>query len=281
MSKTQKNKAIFFAAGLAAVVLALSLVLAGCPVDSGQTVATRSITLSGQVYTLDLDTGEYVNFHGNRRVSTLVLMDDRIADIGGQGNIDGGQLHFTIGTPRYMVGVETLFEGYEYMYRDFKIYPPDAMGVMLLGLVTTSDGYDGWLDRSNLEVDGNVSTLDEVYYIYVDRDTTITGRGMTIVYQSDYGTWQTMTINININLRTGWNVMHVSQTTTITEIGGLVVGSETVMLSANDPEWARWKLFEIEDNISGTRMSPSIRRPGMPFRQFTTPGRQRFAPLPY
>jgi len=241
-------------------MLALAPILTGCPVDALPAVAVRNITLSGQVHVLDPDTGEYVDFHGDRQVSTLVLLDNMIADIGGQGSIDGGRLHFTIGTPRHMVGIETLFEGYEYMYRDFDIYPPDARGVMLLGLVTTGDGYDGWLDRSNLEVDGNVSTLDEVYYIYVDRDTTITGRGMTVVYQSDYGTWQTMTININIALKAGWNVMHTSHVTTIIGSDDLAVGSETVTLAAGDPDWVKWGLWEIGDDAMDAHVGPSTRR---------------------
>ena len=325
MSKTQKNKGAFFAAWLAAVVLALSLVLAGCPTNV-EIERSRPITLSGQVYVWvsseDSDgnteewvwdddlggykpvqaprshMGEYRTFDGNRQVfargwaatqvrvhvpgtGIVYVWELDLVNLEEEGYIEGGGLYFSIGTPETMGDIVGLFDGYDYSYDNFTISPSNARGIILRDLQTAGDGFSGWLSKSSLDEGASTSTLDEVYYIYVDRNVRITGQGRAIEIQGDDSTWTLETKGINISLRTGWNVMHVSQTTTITEIGGLVVGSETVMLSANDPEWARWKLFEIEDNISGTRMSPSIRRPGMPFRQFTTPGRQRFAPLPY
>jgi len=324
MSKTQKNKGAFFAAGLAAVVLAFSPVLTGCPtggsgprdeiIEESSHPLGPVMTLTGQVYVPDpdsgADTGEWVwdpdtgvyrwepgsgkkMFYGNRQVFALgwgarrVIVEGMLEwelfliDLGAGGHIEGGGLHFSVGTPETMGYIAGLFDGYDYIYRNFTISPSNARGIILRNLQTTGGGFSGWLGKSSLDEGVSTSTLDEVYYIYVDRDVRITGRGRVFNSQGDGSRWTLETKGINISLKTGWNVMHVSQTTTITESGGLVVGSETVRLSANDPEWVRWKLFEIEDNISGTRLEPSIRRPGMPFRQFTMPGRQRFAPLPY
>ncbi|MCL2193440.1 MAG: hypothetical protein FWB78_08605 [Treponema sp.] len=218
------------------------------------------MTLSGQVYAMVPDAK--MEFDGNRQASAIALLGQGIYDLGGEGGIYDGQLNFTIGRPLQaptLWGITTLFEGFDDIYRDFTIYPDNARAAALLGLTTVGEGFSGWLERINLEKDENTSTLDEVNFIYVDRDVTITARGMTQVFEYEYTVWRIMTVNLNINLESGWNVLHTSHTTTITEIDDLVIGSETVSLSATDPDWVKWTLQEIEDDTDELHSSLSRR----------------------
>jgi len=255
----RKHTNTSFVAGALAAVLVLVSLLAGCPADASPGVAVRSIILSGQIHTLNQDIGEYVNFYGDREVfdyAPLVDSTFRISRLGGEGSIDGGRLSFSIGTPLDMVRVRYLFPGYHDMYSNFEISPANARGVILYGLTTVDYGLIGWLERLSIDLDidedGETFIRDEVFYIYVDRNVTITGKGRTF---EGVGT-----TSINIGLETGWNVIHIRNEATRTEDAF----SEIFSMTAADPDWVRWVLQEVEDDILDTRTSPLMRRPGMP-----------------
>jgi len=275
-----------------AVILAFAfaamLVLAGCPMDSDPG-PERDIymTLSGQVYVwvpgMDsdgdtgewvwdeelgeyrwvrdsgsgsgLDMGEYREFDGNRGVFSIDLRNEGPRH-SWEGFIGGGWLSFTIGTPPRLravgTGFDMLFDGYHYTYTDFTISPGNAMGAVLRCLITEGGGFSGRIERVKHVVDGDTSTLDEVSYIYVDRDVTVTGRGHTITYPGFTSTME----DINLRLRAGWNVIHVRAVTTETEDGHSVTTSRSVY----DPDWVRWTLWEQEDDTGVESFRHSSRR---------------------
>jgi len=284
----QKNKHTPIAWGIPAVALAAVLVLLGCPMDPGNgNDHERNIymTLSGQVYVwvpgagsdrdagewvwdeelgeytwlVDPDSGsdmgEYKEFDGNRGVLSIDLQGEGLYH-SWEGFIGGGWLSFTLGTPPRLravgTGFDMLFDGYHYTYTDFTISPGNARGAVLRGLITEGGGFSGWVDRVNLTVDGATSTLDEVSYIYVDRDVTVTGRGYTITQPGFTSTME----DINLRLRAGWNVVHVRAVTTETED----LHSVTTSRSVYDPDWVRWTLWEQEDAARGGNLGLSSRR---------------------
>ena len=266
-----KNRKTFFVPA----VLTLALSLAGCPTNAAPPPVTiPPMTIVGQVYVLaqdaDGENGEFRAFDGDRQVQAQALIGEGVYYLGGAGAISGGRLSFTIGRPSPTPQVAnlwcmgTLFEGYDDVYRDFTVYPDDARGAVLLGLLTAGDGFMGWMNRYNLDIDGNTSTLDEVYFLYVDRDVTVTGRGVTDVFEGDFGVWRITTTGINIRLNAGWNVMHRSHATTITETGDMVIGSETVTLSAGDPHWVRWIKWEGEVDMDELGSRVLRQRPSPP-----------------
>ena len=284
-----------------ATVLALMLVLTGCPVGGGTTpIPELTIALGGKVYSwyADADGGDagewvwwerwnpetreyergyewvpgpdsavggYVRFNGRRNLSSFSLHPGMVLyDLGGEGSISDGLLNFNIGRPRRMWGLGTLsgmiFEGYQSAYRDFAVYPAYTRGAVMYGLTTAGDGFSGWVYRTNHEEYDNTSIVDDVFFLYADRNATLTGRGMTLVNQSDESVWKVTTMNVNIALNAGWNVLHRSHTTTIADVDGLLVGSETVTLSASDPGWVNWILREEEGDAGLFERRPRIAR---------------------
>ena len=289
-----KNKNAIRAAGIpaAAFAVALALTLAGCPMGTGFVERGSSaplgeiLRLGGQVYLLAApgDTGggkwvwdyhaeaykwvpdsaagsptaEYTAFDGNRGIFSRELQTGRQGDYNWEGFIGGGRLFFAIGTPPRLSVVGTdrymLFEGYHYTYDDFTISPRNARGAVLRGLDTEGDGFSGRLVRQNLDAGGGTSVLDEVYYIYVDQNVAVSGRGHTV---SDAG-YAVRLEDINIRLEKGWNVMHVRSVAVETEDGFF----ETISITAADPYWVRWKLWEIKDGIpeNGETEASDLRR---------------------
>jgi len=248
--------------GILVVAVAFVLTLTGCPRDDPQppvdpgTSAPQSrapfgttMTLTGQVDVWDPYAEEYRRFYGDREVGPAWSPLGR--SIGGEGIIDGGQLHFIIATPSHLTNIGSLFEGYDDIYSGFTIYPYNARAVTFYIMETEGDGHSGRLQRLNSDVreteDRLTSTLDEVYYIYVDRNVSIIGRGRSAT-SSGFVDNQPFSYawrfdDINIALVAGWNAIHLSSVTTI-EDGHL---SQIGSMVAYDPGWVRWGLWEQED----------------------------------
>ncbi|MCL2190837.1 MAG: hypothetical protein FWB79_02490 [Treponema sp.] len=274
MSCLRKNKA-------APLGLAVALALAGCcmgspaPDEPGVTEPgvpeSRSplgatMTLAGQVWVpgdgevrnvhgeYEWD-GEHVEFDGTRSVSLLFFDGNRLVDLGGVGNIADGRLNFNIGTPGVLVSIGFLFDSYGDTYDDFTIYPRTARAVLFHGMETDGDDRVGWIQRLHSVVQGTAETrltsvLDEVFYVYVDRDVRISGTG-----RSDSGAGHAFSNyawsfgDLNIVLEAGWNVMHVRAETTIEGSHH----STAVTMAAYDPGWVRWGLHEMSREASVAR----------------------------
>jgi len=263
------NRHIPFPPGILAAVLVFVPILTGCPFDPPPATIRSSsplglpMVLSGPVYIWDEATESYTGFRGSRTVSPGWPGDDADEDtddgtgddIGTIGEIADGHLRFTVGSPPAgeLMDVRLLFEGYGDIYEGFAIRPANTTGsravrgIRLHGLETAGDGMQGWVNRLNAEVlesdsipGRTYSILDEVYYIYVDWDVIITGSGLS--GGEDGFAWNFE--NISIKLEAGWNVMHVRSVETVTEYSF----SQNVSITAADPAWVKWQMWEFENN---------------------------------
>ena len=264
--------------GILVVAAVFALILTACP--SGGTAPpdpgtnapqSRSplgttMTLTGQVDAWEQYAEEYRRFYGDRYVGPA--WSPLSFSIGGEGAINGGQLNFVITSPSpgHLRHIGFLFENYDDIYRGFTISPNNARAISFYIMETEGDGRAGRLQRLSSDVHETekklTSILDEVYYIYVDRDVTIIGRGrsdansgfvdgrpFSYVWRFD---------DINIVLEAGWNIMHKRSVTTIEGSHLSQIGS----MAAYDPDWVRWGLWEDDVVLLGS----SAHRPDMRLR---------------
>jgi|GEM_PF-1526949 len=254
----RKNKN---ALGILAVAVTFVLALTGCPrldpppTDPGTSAPEsrapfgETMVLTGQVYAWDPDAEEYWRFDGDRDVGPAWAPLGR--DIGGEGTINGGQLHFIIATPSHLTNIGSLFENYNDIYSGFTIYPHSARAVSFYIMETEGDDRRGRLQRLSSDVSETenmlTSIIDEVYYIYVDREVTIIGRGKSDAnsgfLEGRPFSYAWRFDDINIVLEAGWNVIHIRSVTTIEDGHVSQVGS----MAAYNPGWVRWGLWESKD----------------------------------
>jgi hypothetical protein len=195
--------------------------------------------ISSQVFISDPVAVDRVDFTGDRDVAPMVFAGKPF-NLGGNGSIKNGWLSFDIGKPDYAwKNIMNLFDGYAQSYEGFSVSPEDAYGAVIRGFVTSGGGFDGWLFREEQSANGKVSTLDEVYYVYVDRNVKVTGRGKSF---TDSEGSVAATESININLEAGWNVL-CARSVSVFEDDRLL--SQTVSLSADDPASVGWNLWEL------------------------------------
>ena len=250
-----------------AMTMAAVLIATGCPTESDPkekpgpdpvlVPETRmfigpSLTLAGQVRLFDTGTEKPVKFEGNRNVSFRSLES---VNLGGFGNIVDGHLKFKIDVPAStafsptrplppaLVPMAKVFDGYDSMYEDFSMEPSNAKGVAMRSLTTSGGGMSGFMHRMAARTEGTTETLDEVFYVYVNADVAIKGYGMTVSGEGG----SSSTEGVNISLKTGWNVIHLSSATFHSQDG--TTAGQTVKMSAANPDWVGWVLRESGDTI--------------------------------
>ena len=255
----KKNTGVYSAAtGICAAFAFLMAILpivliAGCPMGSKNASGNSdddlppvseyklgsSMTIRSQVFVSDPAGAASFSFAGNRSVVPMVFMG-KLFDLGGTGGIKSGRLSFDIGKPDYAwKNIMNLFDGYAASYEGFSVSPQDAYGAVIRGFKTSGGGFDGWLSREEQSGDGKISTLEEVYYVYVDKKVKVTGRGKS--FTGNDGSISA-TQSINISLEAGWNVL-CTKSVSVFEDDRLL--SQTVSLSADDPASVKWSIFEL------------------------------------
>jgi hypothetical protein len=114
-----------------------------------------------------------------------------------EGKITNGQLSFIIGTPYFYELCEDMLEDvFSTSPKDMNISTTDLKGFVLLGLHTDI----GVLFRGFYTDD----TTEHVYFVYVDRDVSISA-------EENIRVWGTVTYTrfaYNITLKKGWNAIH-------------------------------------------------------------------------
>ena len=210
------------------------------------------LNLRGQVHTLDMDMMMMVVFLGGDTSRIFPEFNGTMgvsSNFDTSGTITGGQLTIDIGRPAQNDWFPLIYLTEEMgdVYDNFKISPEDAQGAVLI-LEPNSNTYD-ILARANIAVsmrNNNTridATLDTVQYIYVDRDVTITGSGLS---ESEDGF--TLTIrNLNLQLKEGWNAIHGSFSGSVDMISER--GSATLHIRTGNPASLKWVLLS-EDIIS-------------------------------
>ena len=204
------------------------------------------LTLSGQVWTRDWD-GDYSPFTGNMTVSPWLVDAD--------GAITNGHLSFTTDWLSSLGNAENAFS----FLRDnftFTLGPENARASTLILRATTPrvpppnglpifgfsirdpDPAGRELSRQQSvhgdSENGRTETHDEVHYIYVERNITVTGRSQT----AD-------TDDLNITLTAGWNTVHLRRQV-VQEWYPESIHYEAITVSTLDPptDEVKWVLQE-------------------------------------
>jgi len=203
--------------------------------------------LSGQVWTADGN-----QFNGNRSIGT---------NVGTNALITGGQLNFTVAKPNNLKSVYNVFvgeAGWEDIFDNLEISDINTRSI-LLNLGSWTGGY--WLYRafvvSSISQNTLTQTEQEVQYLYVDRDVVISGKGKTETWEGVFDgifyreTFKTT--DLNIMLRTGWNIIYVELITSETETGDTETITETYSVSLGNPDNLRWWLSEWSSFSESTK----------------------------
>ena len=234
---------------LATFGLALALVFTSCGDDNGgggSGALGANLNLSGRVYTLgwadDASAPTFTPFGGSRTVVS--------EPPGGEGGIVNGQLNFSFGRPatEHLQSVAHMFEDVA-AFDDVRVAPAAARGTWMWLETMTGTSVNGSISRGHVTGTATSFTYRFVGYIFVDREVTISGSGITETFVCDCEEWDgecmcaewddacychgTFTSrSFNITLREGWNALHERWDY---RLGANNVVSETLTLSHENP----------------------------------------------
>jgi len=216
------------------------------------------LELSGQVYEHKSNNGiySYQAFSGN-----LTIYDND--NHGGSGEIKNGQLSYSIGVPANLKPLDfeddynwELEDG-DYFYNNFSVSKANVKGVIIDKLSTDSNGYSNNVRKTNEaeaynEQNGSYSyTYEEVYYVYVEEDVTVSGSGKTSTYsEPDDGVNYTVKYisgDLNLAFKKGWNAVYMKMEQAVTFTGTIddpttLNETNTVTTSLSNPS-LRWVLW--------------------------------------
>ena len=223
---------------IVAITVLIGISLAAC--DDGSNGSSGSVgyigatlTLGGQVWMMN-ENYTLGQFNGNRTITSAGFFHEFYNDewnkvwiaVGGEsGSITNGQLSFTIDTPSNLMDVGEIFVDLNNFWNNFNISPSNAKATQILYL--RAQGEERLARLSGI--------FERVFYVYVDRDITLTGAGKTTSFS---GPESHITQNINLNLRTGWNAVHLKN---VWSSNGLI---NNFTMSLGDPAYMRWILDE-------------------------------------
>ncbi|MDR0494356.1 MAG: hypothetical protein LBG95_01835 [Treponema sp.] len=194
------------------LVALIGFSLTACPTDSGGDDSVPSflgerLELSGQVSLVkDMWTEgsiSYENFTGD-----LAIRDY----YGGSGEIKGGLFSYSIGTPSGYY-LKTLDPGSDFFdgYADVTLSDAAVQYMVLESFgIRDNDDYT-YLYRqsqtSRKSGDTEITTTENVVYVYVDKDITVNGKGKT--YEDRWGFTTTVTTyDFSLELKAGWNAIY-------------------------------------------------------------------------
>jgi hypothetical protein len=235
-------------------------------INDGTAYLGNTLELSGQVYLgRRNETGigvSYENFNGN------LTIDDYY---GGSGEITDGNLAFSIGTPDelkafsdpqhyededYNAGWGSFFDDHDNVQASANV-----RGLVLHTLYYV-DYYNAGMGRgfqkqnTTISVHGNSysGTLEHVFYMYVENDVTVSGKGKSETYTTVEGTTYTQTIttrNFNLALKAGWNAVYTKYEFSETFTGTIdnptsVTMTLTETMPLKNPA-LKWVLFDYDD----------------------------------
>ena len=198
-------------ARLFGITVLIGLLVTACPTgggDVGDEVPNSScplgptLTLSGQVYTIE-DTG-FTPFQGSLSINS-------VGGIGGNGAVTNGQFSFNISTPNALEPLTQPPVESGGTFTNVQISPADARGVGLNLEITGNPDYN-YLFRMDVGLAMSQTLMyisESVYYVYVDRDVTMTGGPGTSSTSSINGSLTLVTSGFNISLKQGWNAMYL------------------------------------------------------------------------
>ena len=212
------RKSKFQVAKMMAIALVCVMAVVGCGGDGGdggnggnggggQAFLGAELNLTGQVWEINRNSDDdpiteenWMKFTGSREITSVGFETDEFKNIGGSGAITDGQFSFSVGIPAALVNIQEMFEDeFAEMFNDFKTIPSGTQIASIDNIYLAGGGKNRVLKQWRLGHKDTSGLQEEVYYLYVDRDVAITGGGKT-----DGGS---MSKNLNVNLKTGWNVV--------------------------------------------------------------------------
>jgi hypothetical protein len=246
--------------GIIALVAVIGFAMAACDNGGGgdgdNAFLGDKLEFSGQQVYTENQTGigvSYQNFTG-----TLGIDDDN----GGNGAITGGKLTYTIGTPTYLNNVSDIFGD-----TNVTISNPNVKGSWLSLDIDSNDYYALYRGNKTTKMSGNSmsGTQEQVMYMYVDGDLTISGVGKTETeseIDEDDGTVYTDTYttkNFSLALKKGWNAVYTKYTGSQTYTATTVKSTITVSISLSNPN-LKWILGggydDDDDDYSYSVLTP-------------------------
>jgi hypothetical protein len=212
--------------------------------NSGAALGQETLTITDQqVYTYDFDeTGNlyYTNYIG----SDLTLYDDFEPPLG-TAVITNGKLNYTqTGAPtgNALMNISDWVGNFEL---DNTTVSPNDVKCAIISSFTASSG-NHYLYRGNQSITNynanegtGTQTFEQVLYIYVDKNVTIT-RAKVGPY--DYDGYETTDNAINFSLTKGWNAITGKNVFTVTT----TKKTQTNSLTKGDSNTSRWILW-IDD----------------------------------
>jgi len=210
--------------------------------DKGDpTFLGEELTLSGQVYKVKRGgTPQKPSINYEKYTGSLAIDNTFITKYGGSGEIKNGQFYYTLGTPTGLVPLSSkiaIFFLVDEDYDNVTYSNSTAKGISLPMFLVSGSGssdYKG-LAKFNVSVSGNSFTWEYVYFVYVDKDVTISGKGKT----TDDEDGEFITKDFKIALKAGWNAIHWKTT------GSSEKSTETISLG--NPS-LKWVLIEDYDD---------------------------------
>jgi len=219
--------------GIVALVAIIGFSMTACPEDGGGGPVSfgDELNLSGQVYTVsypDYFTPSYAKFEGNLTLTGT-----------GTGKIEGGQLTYTAGVPTGLTSITSVVGGLASLGFSDPTVSDDTAKAASLEIDITSSYYDLTKENSTAKIsDTSISgSSEEVMFIYVDKDVTITATGGNVTDYID-GIGIDVTIkNLKLSLKAGWNAIDIYQKYSV----GVDGGTGTLSVSVGNPD-LKWVL---------------------------------------
>ena len=230
--------------GIIAAVAVIGFSMAGCSTDGGDNGTGPShlgptLNSRGQVWEVDGVWGHgawnWTQFDGNRTV---------FSEAGGSGSIAAGQLDFSLASPTasFLEDISDYWfsEDAEISNLDARVFSMNfSWNLCCYPLRTDTDV----LARASQTVSGNRVVVEGAWYIFVDRDVTVRSAGRSYTEDEDGFTYSWVLQAFTLDLREGWNVMHLRYEAVRTATRSTV----TDTISAGDPAHLRWALFPIDE----------------------------------
>jgi hypothetical protein len=221
LNRTNNAKVSLLLTAIAAII---GLLMTGCPEPEDE---KDLMHFHGQVYTLtETQRGiTFRDFTGNLEIGkNYYFEDENIPPITlpGSGEIDAGDLNYTIGKPpKYLATIQQMTDAFAETEMFENITASDN-SVRYFGInsmpIVNSQKYTGLILTDITESGTLVSyslTEELVMFIYVEKDVTITGNGIT-ENGFDYTEETPVNItiesrNLNLSLKAGWNAIRVEE----------------------------------------------------------------------
>ena len=195
------------------------------------------LQLSGQVVEIDLNSYDLENGIIEYKPYTGSLTIDNSSRGGGSGTVSNGQLSFSIGEPTGLGNIDIFFG------TSLTANPVETQGFVLSGIAvkkTDDPSFNGELSRSRTIVDKIEEGLlygtgEHIAYIYVTQDVNISAVETT----DDDPEFPITTKAFNINLKTGWNMLHFNEEIVFNVESNSSTTTRTLTLvNSSDIPWA-------------------------------------------